>query len=92
MKVVAQEVVAVAPTPAEVKAPTPTPAVGKSIPTPPSNPPKLVVPTVAPVGHWGEHILKSPLIQKLTEEQASYVSKYGGSLHEPLIKAGEKKK
>jgi pyruvate/2-oxoglutarate dehydrogenase complex dihydrolipoamide acyltransferase (E2) component len=70
----------------EVKASTPEPA--KNIPAKPlpptPSPPPAPKAAVVPTGQWGSHIMKSPLLFKIVQEQNNYKSKYGESLHQPL--------
>jgi pyruvate/2-oxoglutarate dehydrogenase complex dihydrolipoamide acyltransferase (E2) component len=82
----------------EAASPPPAPEVKVSIPEevkqipvkplPPTSPPTpkapVVFPSSLPSGQWGSQILNSPLLQKLIQEQNSYRSKYGESLHQPL--------
>lgn len=78
-----------APAPAPEKAPVQEIKQIPSQPLSPSPPPPApkapdALPTSLPAGLWGSQILKSPLLQKLVQEQQMYQSKYGESLHQPL--------
>jgi pyruvate/2-oxoglutarate dehydrogenase complex dihydrolipoamide acyltransferase (E2) component len=75
------------PAPAAVKASTPEPAKNipaKPLPPTPVPPPAPKAAVALPTGQWGSHIMKSPLLLKLVQEQNNYKSKYGESLHQPL--------
>lgn len=75
--------------------PPPQPPSKASTPTPPkaasSASPAPVPANSAPSGSWGQHIYKSPILQKLIQEQSNHLSKYGGSLHQPLKKTIDEK-
>ena len=83
------------PTPAPKQptpAPTPAPTVAK--PAAPTKPAAAAppLPTVAPTttsssfygARWGEAVKKSPLLGKLSTDQAKYIEKYGRCAQKPL--------
>jgi pyruvate/2-oxoglutarate dehydrogenase complex dihydrolipoamide acyltransferase (E2) component len=88
----------------KILTPPPTPVVAAVKATPP--PVKTAPPTLPPPlpkqtapsppsassgGQWGVQILKSPLLQKLIQEQSSYVARYGHNLHQVLTKVSIEK-
>jgi len=66
-----------APAPTSAPAPTPTPA------TPPPAAIEYAIPTIA-IPQWAVVNAKSPLFNKMAEEQAEYVEKYGRTGFNPL--------